>query len=556
MHDADNGGSGNDYPAIPIADLGACDVYRSSKCVRVVYGPSQPATDAIMQTFADINELDYGHDVRGFVTVDEAQEYVAKHIGAVQFTIFFRNESLWETYYYSPDISPIPKNMSYVIFYNQTRDNDPRSKKYGVNFPLLVLQKTLEESYLRNAYGGDFSEYTVNYGDFWSVPYDNTSNETSTGANSTKCDWDTRYELTTVGTTAPWVIVFQFLLLSNLFFQLVAEERRKRLFASLRRLGLMDSAYWISWVLVFQVVIMLGAAVAVGITALLHPHSSALAAIDLRAIFLLLWLSGSGSMSLAMFLSSFCSSSSVETSLAFTQFLIALVTVAAASTPLNSYKYLDGGDDDNPACLYVSSSYNRIFSDDLLGASFVRFLVFFLPFFHSARAVTDIVSIVQYKDQSLHMEDIDSSITLSYSDIDDNTYDADGIGNAFRMLAYESLVFIIMAWLAGQLLSSGFTEGRSLQSVLIPPCFRRSARTQRDEDGVIEGDVRGEERMKSKEERSVRAYKVSKTYSGVQALKEVSFSMKRGEIFSLLGHNGAGKVCTPLLLVFMFRRAH
>jgi ABC-type sugar transport system ATPase subunit len=31
---------------------------------------------------------------------------------------------------------------------------------------------------------------------------------------------------------------------------------------------------------------------------------------------------------------------------------------------------------------------------------------------------------------------------------------------------------------------------------------------------------------------------VSKTFSGVQALKEVSFTMKRGEVFVMLGHNG------------------
>jgi ABC-type multidrug transport system ATPase subunit len=45
---------------------------------------------------------------------------------------------------------------------------------------------------------------------------------------------------------------------------------------------------------------------------------------------------------------------------------------------------------------------------------------------------------------------------------------------------------------------------------------------------------------------------VSKTYSGVQALKEVSFSMNKGEVFVLLGHNGAGDVTHPSLsLLFL-----
>ena len=35
---------------------------------------------------------------------------------------------------------------------------------------------------------------------------------------------------------------------------------------------------------------------------------------------------------------------------------------------------------------------------------------------------------------------------------------------------------------------------------------------------------------------------MSKTFeAGVQALREVSFSMARGEVYALLGHNGAGK---------------
>ncbi|MFV0413490.1 MAG: ATP-binding cassette domain-containing protein, partial [Oscillospiraceae bacterium] len=34
---------------------------------------------------------------------------------------------------------------------------------------------------------------------------------------------------------------------------------------------------------------------------------------------------------------------------------------------------------------------------------------------------------------------------------------------------------------------------------------------------------------------------VSKTFPGVKALKNVDFSVKRGEIMALMGENGAGK---------------
>lgn len=47
--------------------------------------------------------------------------------------------------------------------------------------------------------------------------------------------------------------------------------------------------------------------------------------------------------------------------------------------------------------------------------------------------------------------------------------------------------------------------------------------------------------LRVKKEESIRAYKVSKTYQTVQALKEISFQIFKGEVFCLLGHNGSGK---------------
>ena len=99
---------------------------------------------------------------------DETQEFVAEQLGRVQFTVLFSNQSLWETALSQNNqypIQPLEKNMSYVIFFNSSHTkSDHRSELYKVNFPLLVLQKTLDEAYMRNVPDKTFEAYDVDYG--------------------------------------------------------------------------------------------------------------------------------------------------------------------------------------------------------------------------------------------------------------------------------------------------------------------------------------------------------------------------------------------------------
>ena len=55
------------------------------------------------------------------------------------------------------------------------------------------------------------------------------------------------------------------------------------------------------------------------------------------------------------------------------------------------------------------------------------------------------------------------------------------------------------------------------------------------------GDRIGQEQNLSRNQKSLRIYKMSKTFKRVTALKELSLTMRSNEIFCLLGHNGAGK---------------
>jgi hypothetical protein len=517
------------YPSIPIADLGSCDVY-DSNCIRVVYGPSNLKSQAIMKEFSSLNSLNFQKDIRGFETIDLAQEFVGTHLGQVQFTILFQNKSLWETSEYSPDLTPLPKDLAYTIFYNETRNHDSRSKKYHLNFPLLVAQKTLEESYLRLSYGSQFLNYSVNYGELWDYPYlgsvEDPALDNTTSVNATKCDLSERERSLAVGITLPWVLVFVMLSLSTISFQIIADERRKQLFTFLRRLGLYDISYWLSWFFTFQILLVIACSLSLITYAIVIPHSSILHAIDAQVMFLLLYLSASGTVSLSFFLASFCHSSSISSSLSFTQFLVALLIVVACINPFNSYDYSDSSDDDgggygaddgddgssssssSSECYLVTSSYNRIYSPQLAGASFVQFLVFFLPYFHSAQAISDIISIARYEHLRVTLNDLGSPKELVESGSTD-TYDSMWTGYSLRLLAVNAFFYLFCSWLASQLLSTGASEGRPLLSVLIPPFLRRYLKSVERAVPLEDGDIRGEEKERSRTEKSVRAYKVS-----------------------------------------------
>ena len=503
--------------------------------------------------------MNIGSDIQGFPTVFEAQEFVATHIGMVQYTLLFRDDSLWENGHYSLSNDPLPKNMSYSFFFNGSHNNDPRSKELGVNFPLLVLQKTLEESYLRVRWQDNFERYDVDYGQLWAASETFVSlTDDAANVNATACDMSLRNnQVQTLSSLLPWVLTFAFLLMSNISFQLIAEERRKKLFQNLRRLGLLDTAYWASWFVTFQILLVMGCALATFSSSLVIPHSAVLGAIDMGLMFMLLWLSGTAFVSLSCFLAAFCSSSSVATALSFTQFLIAIFTIVFCGVAVNHYAYAVTDDDSaDPACLLINSSYNLIYSKALMGNTFVQFLVFFLPFFHASQAMSDIMSVVQYSAQTIGMDALNTeTVILTTATTQGVTFHSKWISNSFLMMFYNTLLFMYLAWLSAQLVSSDDTEGRPLLSVIFPTFIRKMIAGESNEV-IQDGDVRGAEKAQSRADQSVRAYKVSKTYSGVQALKEVSFEMKKGEVFVLLGHNGAGKSTLMNIITGLIQPTH
>lgn len=178
------------------------------------------------------------------------------------------------------------------------------------------------------------------------------------------------------------------------------------------------------------------------VAAIVRTQSSALRAVDLNLLFLILWLSGTSFLALACFLAALSSSASMTTSLYSAQFLIALVTVAACSSTYNYYDAVgyDNGVVDNSVCYLVSSSFNAVYSPKLVGYQFVQFLVFFLPWFHSAQAMSNVLSVVQYKGQSISLADAGHSVTLSYQAKVNTTFTSPWISNSLVMLFVSSVL--------------------------------------------------------------------------------------------------------------------
>lgn len=174
----------------------------------------------------------------------------------------------------------------------------------------------------------------------------------------------------------------------------------------------------------------------------MQPHFSALRSIDLQLLYLILWLSGTSFIGMSCFLAAISSSASMSTALYYAQFLVALVTVASCSSPYEKYENVveSDGSMEWTVCYYVSSSFNAIYSSQLLGDTFVQFLVFFLPYFHSAAAMSDVLSVVQYKSQTIGMNDLGRSITMSYSAKPGMEFTSPWLSRSLTMLGCNTIV--------------------------------------------------------------------------------------------------------------------
>ena len=53
---------------------------------------------------------------------------------------------------------------------------------------------------------------------------------------------------------------------------------------------------------------------------------------------------------------------------------------------------------------------------------------------------------------------------------------------------------------------------------------------------------------------AINIHNVSKSYAGIEAVRNVSFDVRKGEMFGLVGPDGAGKTSTIRMLCIVFNK--
>ena len=109
-----------------------------------------------------------------------------------------------------------------------------------------------------------------------------------------------------------------------------------------------------------------------------------------------------------------------------------------------------------------------------------------------------------------------------------------------------TFIYIALAWYFAQILGGDMGAAKKklfCVSYKYWACLSKKVQhdDEEEEETFIDGDRVSEEKVKSKQENSLRVYKMSKSFKDVTALKEISLTMKNNQVFCLLGHNGAGK---------------
>uniref|UniRef100_A0A8D2BIW4 Cholesterol transporter ABCA5 n=1 Tax=Sus scrofa TaxID=9823 RepID=A0A8D2BIW4_PIG len=281
----------------------------------------------------------------------------------------------------------------------------------------------------------------------------------------------------------------------------IVAEKEKKLKEFLKIMGLHDTAFWLSWVLLYtSLIFLMSLLMAVIATASsLFPQSSCF------VIFLLFFLYGLSSVFFALMLTPLFKKSKHVGIVEF------LVTVAFGFVGL----------------LIV------------LMESFPKSLVWLLSPFCQC---TFLIGVAQV----MHLEDFNEGAL--FSNLTEGPYP---LIITLIMLALNSIFYVLLAIYLDQVIPGEFGLRRSSLYFLKPSYWSKSKRNYKElSEGNVNGNISFSEIVEpvSSEfigKEAIRISSIQKTYrkkgENVEALRNLSFDIYEGQITALLGHSGTGK---------------
>lgn len=502
----------------------ACEVAHPQECVRVVYAPSSDETvGRVMESFRSVAGLPEDQ-VRGFSTYLEAERFVAGHAGKVETAAFFHAR---------PDCEAFSQPcVSYTLMRNASAPPSDLSKATGARISTLRFQRALEEASVRALVepptAASSVALQVSYGRFSSLDTLAAANETSS-----PCAAETSEDFANFSGNLRFLIL-PYAIAAFLFFQLLMEEKEDRLVLGLRRLGLRDSAYHASWFLVALVLSFAGCVLGAGV--MKACVSKVTAGIDPVLFFVVTWMYSCALMAEFAFLTSISIfGGEFSLFLVLVTLLTAVLTGVALESSFRAYALFSESASLPARCVQATMSADAPYGATLQAHDLAAFVVYFMPWYHFLRILGAVCSKAQLLDGAAFGWDdmyerpdlLEAQKVRTFPSPNDDLW----------LMVANVAMYYVLAWFFGQVLSSEAGEARSL-AVFLGPLRKFVFKPEAE---PLAADVRGNEQKLSREQQSVRCYKLSKTFKNTTAVKELSLQMASGEVFVLLGHNGAGK---------------
>lgn len=457
---------------------GTVDLARSSGCVNLAFAPNTTRTREIMTTFSQQTGWALNSQILAMNSADDVAAFIFNSGYLAKLDAAIIFKSVSS------------QSVSYSLWVNNTAPYELQKD----SFHFGGLQVALDRAIIKV-----FTNITADL-EVTITPFSDQSIGTQ-AANSNVSTTDT---ITFVGAV---MVLFAVLFVMILIIFLITTEKKMGLIGQMRMMGLMDSALWLSWLAVFFVTsvfsALLFAAVAVA-TPVLVFHNTSFGVLFFFMLCTLLCCVG-----YAFFTASVVRQPKWVTAISFTTVVVWISVTFVFQSMGSPNEYYDPG-----------------------VAVFTKFMLFTQPWFHFNKIFSDLLQKTGGGPDNQPV----GFYTWGDLSVSPPTFpNAPSAGQSMGYMIALLVIYFILAWYLGQVFGGDFSK--PVYFFLTPDYWGK----KRVDETLFQGDTQGEVRQASIDNGDVRLHKMSKSYDQTTALKELSLTMRRGEIFCLLGQNGAGK---------------